>query len=181
MWSNFHADSYFRGPSDEVMVWKSIYIEILCFIHFITNSITYHWYLYLLYMCYLLYSLLSVSTADVNTLIACFFLWEYHLKCSWFLCNSFLLDEIPFPLPKSRETKDAVVFNGFHLIGKSLIDPCFMIMNVISILVKVPSDLHQDGLASLLWKHLLENWMCCLALHPARQCRGSHSSPQSSD
>ena len=29
-------------------------------------------------------------------------------------------------------------------------------MNVISILVKVPSDLHQDGLASLLWKHLLE-------------------------
>ena len=121
----------------------------------------------------LIYSLLSVSTADVNTLIACFFLWEYHLKCSWFLCNSFLLDEIPFPLPKSRETKDAVVFNGFHLIGKSLIDPCFIIMNVISILEKVPIDLHQDGLASLLWKHLLENWMCCLALHPARQWRGS--------
>ena len=83
------------------------------------------------------------------------------------------MDEIPFPLPKSRETKDAVVFNGFHLIGKSLIDPRFMIMNVISILEKVPIDLHQDGLASLLWKHLLENWMCCLALHPARQWRGS--------
>ena len=36
---------------------------------------------------------------------------------------------MPFPLPKSRETKDAVVFNGFHLIGKSLIDPRFMIMH----------------------------------------------------
>ena len=131
-------------------------------------------YRYLLYICFL-YSLLSVSTADVNTTITCVFLWEYHSKCSWFLCNSFLLDEIPFPLPKSRETKDAVVFNGFHLIGKSLIDPCFMIMNVISILEKVPIDLHQDGLASLLWKHLLENWMCCLALHSARQWRGSHS------
>ena len=40
-------------------------------------------------------------------------------------------------------------------------------INVISIIVKVPRDLHQDGLASLLWKHILENWMCCLALHPA--------------
>ena len=26
-----------------------------------------------------------------------------------------LLDEIPFSLPKSRETKDAGFFNGFHL------------------------------------------------------------------
>ena len=74
-------------------------------------------YCYLLYICLLLYSLLSVSTADVNSTIACFFLWEYHSKCSVFLYNSFLLDEIPFPLPKSRETKDAVAFNGFHLIG----------------------------------------------------------------
>ena len=26
-----------------------------------------------------------------------------------------LLDEIPFSVPKSRETKDVGVFNGFHL------------------------------------------------------------------
>ena len=36
------------------------------------------------------------------------------------------MDEIPFPLPKSRETKDAVVFNGFHLIGQSRIDSRLM-------------------------------------------------------
>ena len=31
------------------------------------------------------------------------------------LVRELLLDEIPFPLPKSRETKDAGVFNGIHL------------------------------------------------------------------
>ena len=132
---------------------------------------TVHWLLIIIY-------LIQISIWNVAEVGWCFnasTAIELHivLKCSWFLCNSFLLDEIPFPLPKSRETKDAVVFNGFHLIGKSLIDPCFMIMNVISILEKVPIDLHQDGLASLLWKHLLEIWMCCLVLHPARQLRGS--------
>ena len=42
----------------------------------------------------------------------------WRMKCSvtfeW-VWEWLLLDEIPFSLPKSRETKDAGVFNGFHL------------------------------------------------------------------
>ena len=59
---------------DTIMIDALVLVCILAFIF--GND-----YRHLLYIC-LLYSLLSVSTADVNTLIACFFLWEYHLKCS---------------------------------------------------------------------------------------------------
>ena len=39
-----------------------------------------------------------------------------------FYVTVFLLDEIPFPLPKSRETKDAVVFNGCLLYTSDAAD-----------------------------------------------------------
>ena len=59
---------------DTIMIDALLLVCILAFIF--GND-----YRHLLYIC-LLYSLLSVSTADANTTIACFFLWEYHSKCS---------------------------------------------------------------------------------------------------
>ena len=70
--------------------------------------------------------------------------------------------------------------SGFYWLSSDWIK-LYQSSSKITILVNVPSDLHQDGLASLLWKHLLEIWMCCLVLHPARQWRGSHSLLKSSN